>query len=63
MAIHKPTPHKVATPGLGKYKEGGGLRLVVSTSGAQKWVLPFEVWDQVLTQYLSFARVGNGWLS
>ena len=49
MAIHKLTPRKVATTGPGKFKEGGGLRLVVSTSGAQKWVLPFEVWDQALT--------------
>lgn len=39
MAIHKLTPRKVATVGHGKYEDGGGLRLVVSNSGAKKWVL------------------------
>ena len=39
MAIHKLTPRKVAAAGPGKYEDGGGLRLVVSTNGAKKWVL------------------------
>ena len=39
MAIHKLTPRKVKTAGPGKYEDGGGLRLVVSNSGARKWVL------------------------
>jgi integrase len=43
MAIHKLTPRKVATAGPGKYEDGGGLRLVVSTSGAKKWVLRFTI--------------------
>ena len=43
MAIHKLTPRKVATAGAGKYEDGGGLRLVVSPSGAKKWVLRFTI--------------------
>jgi len=43
MAIHKLTPRKVATAGPGKYEDGGGLRLVVSKSGAKKWVLRFTI--------------------
>ena len=43
MAIHKLTPRKVATAGSGKYEDGGGLRLVVSKSGAKKWVLRFTI--------------------
>ncbi len=39
MAIHRLTPRKVATAGPGKYEDGGGLRLVVSSTGARKWVL------------------------
>ncbi len=43
MAIHKLNPRKVATAGPGKYEDGGGLRLVVSNSGAKKWVLRFTI--------------------
>lgn len=43
MAIHKLTPRKVATAGPGKYEDGGGLRLVVSNTGAKKWVLRFTI--------------------
>ena len=41
MAIHKLSLRKVATAGPGKYEDGGGLRLVVSKSGAKKWVLRY----------------------
>ena len=43
MAIHKLSPRKVETAGLGKYEDGGGLRLAVSKSGAKKWVLRFTI--------------------
>jgi integrase len=43
MAIHKLTPRMVATADPGKYEDGGGLRLVVSNSGAKKWVLRFTI--------------------
>ena len=43
MAIHRLTPRKVATANAGKYEDGGGLRLVVSASGAKKWVLRFTI--------------------
>ncbi len=43
MAIHKLSVRKVATAGLGKYEDGYGLRLVVSKSGAKKWVLRFTL--------------------
>jgi len=43
MAIHKLTPRKAATAGPGKYEDGGGLRLVVSNTGAKKWVLRFTI--------------------
>jgi integrase len=43
MAIHKLSPRKVSSAGPGKYEDGGGLRLVVSTSGAKKWVLRFTI--------------------
>lgn len=43
MAIHKLTPRRVATAGPGKYEDGGGLRLVVSSTGAKKWVLRFTI--------------------
>lgn len=39
MAIHKLNPRKVASAGPGKYEDGGGLRLVVSKTGAKKWVV------------------------
>ena len=41
MAIHKLTVRKVDTAGPGKYEDGGGLRLVVSPTGAKKWVLRY----------------------
>ena len=43
MPIHKLSPRKVATAGPGKYEDGGGLRLVVSPSGARKWVFRFTI--------------------
>lgn len=43
MAIHKLNPRKVAAAGAGKYEDGGGLRLVVSDTGAKKWVLRFTI--------------------
>jgi len=43
MAIHRLTPRKVATATAGKYEDGGGLRLIVSGSGAKKWVLRFTL--------------------
>ena len=43
MAIHKLSPRKVATAGPGKYEDGGGLRLVVSATGARKWVFRFTI--------------------
>ena len=43
MAIHKLSLRKVATAGPGKCEDGGGLRLVVSKSGAKKWVLRYTI--------------------
>lgn len=43
MAIHKLSPAKVKNAGPGKYEDGGGLRLVVSKSGAKKWVLRLTI--------------------
>jgi integrase len=43
MAIHRLTPRKVATATAGKYEDGGGLRLIVSGSGAKKWVFRFTL--------------------
>jgi integrase len=43
MAIHRLTPRKAATAPPGKYEDGGGLRLVVSNTGARKWVLRFTI--------------------
>jgi integrase len=43
LAIHKLTPRKVATALAGKYEDGGGLRLIVSDTGAKKWVLRFTI--------------------
>ena len=43
MAIHKLSQRKVDTAGPGKYEDGGGLRLVVSNSGARRWVLRYTV--------------------
>ncbi|MCG7867592.1 MAG: integrase arm-type DNA-binding domain-containing protein [Candidatus Thiodiazotropha taylori] len=43
MAIHKLSPTKVKNAGPGKYEDGGGLRLVVSRSGAKKWVLRLTI--------------------
>jgi len=43
MAIHKLTPRGVDTAKFGKHEDGGGLRLVVSKTGAKKWVFRFTV--------------------
>ena len=43
MAIHRLTPRKAVTAPPGKYEDGGGLRLVVSKTGARKWVLRFTI--------------------
>ena len=43
MAIHKLNPRKVATATTGKYEDGGGLRLVVSKTGAKKWIFRFTI--------------------
>jgi len=43
MAIHKLAPRKVDTAGTGRYEDGGGLRLIVTQSGAKKWVLRFTI--------------------
>jgi len=43
MPIHRLTPRKVATAGPGKHEDGGGLRLVVSPTGARKWRLHFTL--------------------
>ena len=46
MAIHKLSMCKVATARPGKYEDGYGLRLVVSKSGAKKWVLRYTLHDR-----------------
>ncbi len=43
MAIHRLNPRKVATATTGKYEDGGGLRLVVSNTGAKKWIFRFTI--------------------
>jgi len=43
MALHLLSSRKVDTAGPGKYEDGGGLRLVVSKTGAKKWVLRFTI--------------------
>lgn len=61
MAIHKLTPRKVAIAGSGKYEDGGGLRLVVSPTGAKKWVLRFTIDGKRREMGLgSFPDVGLG---
>ncbi len=61
MAIHKLTPRKVATAGPGKYEDGDGLRLVVSSTGAKKWVLRFTIDGKRREMGLgSFPDVGLG---
>ena len=42
MARTKLTARKVETAGPGKHEDGRGLRLVVSDTGARKWVLRFS---------------------
>jgi hypothetical protein len=37
----KLTARKVETAKTGKYSDGGNLYLIVSTTGARKWVLRF----------------------
>lgn len=39
MALHKLSARKVDAAAPGKHEDGGGLRLVVSPTGAKKWVL------------------------
>ncbi|WP_210206067.1 tyrosine-type recombinase/integrase [Rhizobium sp. UGM030330-04] len=39
IRLRKLTPYKVATAGPEKHEDGGGLRLVVSRTGAWKWRL------------------------
>ena len=41
MKANELTARKVETAKPGKYEDGHGLRLVVSPSGARKWVLRF----------------------
>lgn len=43
MAIHKLSARKVETASTGKHEDGGGLRLVVSSTGAKKWVLRYSI--------------------
>ena len=43
MAIHRLTSREVETAGPGKFEDGGGLRLVVSKSGARRWVLRYTL--------------------
>jgi len=43
MALHKLTARKIASAKPGVYQDGGGLRLVVSNSGAKKWVYRFTL--------------------
>lgn len=43
MALHRLSARKVATAQEGKYEDGKGLRLVVSTSGAKKWVFRYTL--------------------
>ncbi len=43
MAIHKLSPQRVKNAPPGKYEDGAGLRLVVSKSGAKKWVLRYTL--------------------
>lgn len=43
MAINKLSPRKVATAGPGKYEDGGGLRLIVASTGSKKWVFRFTI--------------------
>jgi len=50
---------KVATAGPGKHEDGGGLRLVVSRTGARKWMLRFTLHGKRREMGLgSFANVG-----
>ena len=43
MAMHKLSSRKVETATPGKYEAGAGLRLVVSETGAKKWVIRFSL--------------------
>ncbi len=43
MMLHKLSDRKVKAAGPVKHEDGGGLRLVVSPSGARKWVLRITV--------------------
>lgn len=41
MSLHRLSARKVATASEGKYEDSKGLRLVVSSTGAKKWVFRF----------------------
>ncbi|WP_019594114.1 integrase arm-type DNA-binding domain-containing protein [Thioalkalivibrio sp. ALM2T] len=43
MALNKLSARQIKNAATGKYEDGGGLRLVVSASGAKKWVLRLTV--------------------
>jgi integrase len=43
MALHRLSARKVVTASEGKYEDGKGLRLVVSSTGARKWVFRFTL--------------------
>lgn len=61
MAIHKLSARKVESAPPGKYEDGGGLRLVVSKSGARKWVLRYTLKGKRREMGLgSFPDVGLG---
>lgn len=61
MAIHKLSPRKVETASSGKHEDGGGLRLVVSKSGAKKWVLRYTIHGKRREMGLgSFPDIGLG---
>lgn len=61
MAIHKLSPRKVETASFGKHEDGGGLRLVVSKSGAKKWVLRYTIHGKRREMGLgSFPAIGLG---
>jgi len=43
MLRHKLTARQVATARPGAYGDGAGLRLIVSGSGARRWVFRFQL--------------------
>ncbi|MCM8857258.1 MAG: integrase arm-type DNA-binding domain-containing protein [Candidatus Thiodiazotropha sp.] len=46
MVIHKLSQHKIETAGPGKYGDGAGLQLRVSTKGSKTWVLRYRLFDR-----------------